>query len=155
MSSVFPLRERVAPQLHPHVSAVAHLRTRGLRVAALIPHTCVQPWWTLYLLCSQSFQLLLGSGYHQIKQTDQPEEPALAPLHAETSIPLTQTINVWMYLGGKPTLTRPLIGQKLVAFFAAALEASHRISTHVIAAAVVEAALVDIFKQKAKHTKKR
>lgn len=57
-----------------------------------------------------------------------------------------------MYLGEKPTLTRPLIGQKLVAFLAAALEASHRISTHVIAAAVVEAALVDIFKQRPKHT---
>lgn len=59
-----------------------------------------------------------------------------------------------MYWGGKPTLTRPLIGQKLVAFFAAALEASHRISTYVIAAAVIEAALVDIFKQKETHTKK-
>lgn len=42
------------------------------------------------------------------------------------------------------TLTGPLVGQQLVAFLAAALETAHRVSTHMITSAVVEAALVDI-----------
>lgn len=57
------------------------------------------------------------------------------------------SLNVLTYLGGIPTLTSPLVGQQLVAFFAAALEAAHRIPAHVIATAVVEAALVNIFKK--------
>lgn len=60
------------------------------------------------------------------------------------------SLNVLACVGGIPTLTSPLVGQQLVAFFAAALEAAHRIPTHVIAPAVVEAALVNIFKTEMK-----
>lgn len=60
------------------------------------------------------------------------------------------SLNVLACLGAIPTLTSPLVGQQLVAFFAAALEAAHRIPTHVIAAAVVEAALVNVFKTEMK-----
>lgn len=84
----------MAPQFHPDVSAAAHLRTRELRAGPLIPHTCVQLWPTLYLCCSQSFQLLLGNGYHQIQQTGKPEEPAGAPLCAERSILFAECISV-------------------------------------------------------------
>jgi len=46
----------------------------------------------------------------------------------------------WFYL----TLTGPLVGQQLVTLLAAALEAADRVAAHVVAAAVVEPALVDI-----------
>lgn len=47
MSSGFVLRERLAPERHPDVSAAAHLGSRGLRVAALTPHTCVNSLFAL------------------------------------------------------------------------------------------------------------
>ena len=49
-------------------------------------------------------------------------------------------------------MTGSLIGQKLVAFLAAALEAADRVSTHVIAAAVVQAALVNVCGQEEWNT---
>lgn len=45
---------------------------------------------------------------------------------------------------GLPTLTSSLIGQQLVAFLAAALKASHRVSTHMITSPIVKTALINI-----------
>lgn len=49
-------------------------------------------------------------------------------------------------------MTRSLVGQQLVAFLAAALEAAHRVSTHVITPPVVETALVNVCGQKIMHS---
>lgn len=43
-----------------------------------------------------------------------------------------------------PTLASPFIGQQLVAFLAAALEAAHRVSAHMITPPVVQTALIDV-----------
>lgn len=89
-----------------------------------------------------------------IKHNRQASQRSLLPPAEKEHSVFTESINVVTYLGGIPTLTSPLVGQQLVAFFAAALEAAHRIPTHVIAAAVIEAALVDVFRQRSNHTKK-
>jgi len=41
-------------------------------------------------------------------------------------------------------LARPLIGQKFVSFLAAALEAAHRVSTHMVTPSVVHAAFINV-----------
>lgn len=153
MPSIFPLGERLrlAPQLRPacvfftrcFCSSLIRPRTRGFRVGALIPHTCVRAMAnSLFVL-----QLVLPAPAERWLPPNITDKQAREAWFGFSASWREQLV-ISVFKKGLPTLTSPLIGQQLVAFLATALEAAHGISTHMITSPIVKTALINICEQK-------